>query len=126
MAIPKRGSRRIVVDGVAYRWKVRHEPADSNLSQHLWAGVALESGGPVLQVDFGGPRPDWNNGEYVRLPDGSSYTRILVGSPKKVEEAFRWRWSLISEPKSAEVWILFAPLCLKIVGGGNDDLLCGR
>jgi hypothetical protein len=92
MAIPKRGSRRIEVAGIFYRWKVSQEPDwDRNPLQALKAVVALESGGPTLVVDFGAPRPDWNR-EQVTLPDGTSYERIVpyaIVTPRRIAEAIR-------------------------------------
>jgi hypothetical protein len=62
MAITKKGSRRIVVDGAGYRWYIRRTPSglqhmgDSNLTVavELEASVAVS----VLVVDVGVPRPD--------------------------------------------------------------------
>jgi len=44
MAIPKKGSRKIVVDGIAYRWRIRWKPSISTqdcFSAGLTAAVEL-------------------------------------------------------------------------------------
>lgn len=52
MSVPRRGSRRIVVDGEGYRWRVRRRPtADQRTCRSpLWLAIAAESGGPALLV----------------------------------------------------------------------------
>ena len=54
MAISKRGSRRIVVDGIAYRWKV---PLPDESQEEGWPGMAaavsrIESNGSQLWLKF--------------------------------------------------------------------------
>ena len=39
MAIPKKGSRLIVVDGMLYRWRVRRKPTYSQAN--AWVGIAV-------------------------------------------------------------------------------------
>lgn len=60
MAIPKKGSRRIVVDGAAYLWRIRRKATPSqvdygNGSLHL--AVAAEHGGTTLVVVTNRPHP---------------------------------------------------------------------
>jgi len=60
MAVPKRGSRRIIINGITYRWYIRSKPSYGQGSawSNLTAGVSLESGGGTLLIDFTEPRPD--------------------------------------------------------------------
>jgi hypothetical protein len=61
MAIRKVGSRRVVVDGVAYLWRVRRRPTycQANAWGPLSVSVQLaEEPGAVLVVDLDRPRPD--------------------------------------------------------------------
>ncbi|MEU8545699.1 hypothetical protein AB0C81_01610 [Streptomyces roseoverticillatus] len=58
MALPKKGSRRIVVDGTAYRWRLRGRPTyDQGMgwSPMTYAVEHLENPGTTLLVDTGGP-----------------------------------------------------------------------
>lgn len=55
MAIPKKGSRRIIVDGIEYRWTIRSKPTYSQgaFGDNLTAAVELLSNpGVVLSVTF--------------------------------------------------------------------------
>lgn len=55
MAIASRGSRRITVDGVAYRWKVRRRPTycQGNTGTNLQAAVELaDAPGAKLVVEL--------------------------------------------------------------------------
>lgn len=59
--IPRRGSRRIVVDGEPYRWRVRRSPTYAQ--GNAWSGLAFvvehaDSPGAVLRVELPGARPD--------------------------------------------------------------------
>ena len=61
MALLRKGSRRITVDGTVYRWRVRHRPTycqGSGWSSMIFAVEHAESPGQALVVDTGGPRPD--------------------------------------------------------------------
>ncbi|WP_329428801.1 helix-turn-helix domain-containing protein [Streptosporangium sp. NBC_01495] len=61
MAIPKKGSRPISVDGTAYRWRIRHKPTYSqgNSWGPLTYAVELAEGrGRVLLVELPCSRPD--------------------------------------------------------------------
>jgi len=67
MAIPKKGSRRIVVDGASYRWRVRGKPTYSQAN--TWAGLNLaveleDVAGSILVVRLTQPHPsNWMNAE---------------------------------------------------------------
>lgn len=67
MAIPKKGSRQIVVDGVPYLWRVRGKPTYSQAN--AWGGlnVAVEragAGGSILVVRTPRPHPgNWAGAE---------------------------------------------------------------
>ncbi|MFF3439817.1 hypothetical protein [Streptosporangium sp. NPDC002721] len=61
MAIPKKGSRLITVDGVAYRWRVRHKPTYSQ--GNAWGPLTFavepaDGSGRVLLVSLPCSRPD--------------------------------------------------------------------
>ena len=62
MALTRKGTRPIAVDGVNYRWYVRRKPSygQALALSNLTVAVALDapSGGSVLLVDVGRPRPD--------------------------------------------------------------------
>jgi hypothetical protein len=61
MAIPTKGSRRISVDGITYRWSIRNSPtySEANEWSNLKAAVELyESPASVLSIDFMVPRND--------------------------------------------------------------------
>ncbi|AYG78207.1 hypothetical protein DWB77_00314 [Streptomyces hundungensis] len=60
MALPKKGSRRIVVDGVAYRWRVRRRPTyDQGMSWSplIYAVEHTEAAGTTLIVRTDRPHP---------------------------------------------------------------------
>jgi hypothetical protein len=55
MAFRKKGSRRIIVDGIAYRWRVPHRPTQDQ--EDGWPGVLftvspLDCDGAVLVVGY--------------------------------------------------------------------------
>jgi hypothetical protein len=60
MAMPKTGSRRIIVDGCSYLWRVRRSPTYSQANG--WAPlrftVQYEDGGATLLASCTEPRPD--------------------------------------------------------------------
>lgn len=83
MAFRKRGSRLIVVDGVAYCWRFLHRPTQSDWD--LWPGcvVTVQSAGrpgSVLVVRFPQHRPD------VAAPCGLPIVPVL---PSQVARAIR-------------------------------------
>lgn len=60
MAIPVKGSRRIVIDAIAYRWSVRKRNTYSQALEQGALTFAVEredSGLTVLVVSLNGPRP---------------------------------------------------------------------
>ena len=64
MAMRKTGSRPVVVDGRAYRWKVRRTPTydQGAYASAMTITVQAVAGGAALTVYPGGPRPDhWLN-----------------------------------------------------------------
>ena len=79
MAMPRRGSRRIVVDGVPFRWRVRAQPTYSQLLgwTPLTVGVEPVDGGSVLVLVFAGVRPD------------AALGAAEVATPARVAEAIR-------------------------------------
>ncbi|QLE70533.1 hypothetical protein FGW37_01960 [Streptomyces rectiverticillatus] len=67
MALPRKGSRRIVVDGVAYRWRVRRRVTygqGMGWSLLAYAVEHAESPGTTLVVRTGRPHP----GNWIRRP----------------------------------------------------------
>ncbi|MFI6181683.1 hypothetical protein ACIA8R_39575 [Nonomuraea sp. NPDC051191] len=61
MAIPKKGSRLITVDGTVFRWRVRHKPTyDEGMawSPLSFAVERAEEPGAVLMVSLPYARPD--------------------------------------------------------------------
>ncbi|MGK5733362.1 hypothetical protein [Streptomyces sp. URMC 124] len=66
MALPRKGSRRIVVDGVAYRWRVRRKVTYGQgmcWSPLAYAVEHAESPGTTLVVRTGRPHPgNWMGG----------------------------------------------------------------
>lgn len=61
MAIPKKGSRLITVDGTVFRWRVRHKP--TYCQGMAWAPLSFaaeraEEPGAVLVVSLPRARPD--------------------------------------------------------------------
>ncbi|MEU8380346.1 hypothetical protein [Streptosporangium sp. NPDC048865] len=61
MAIPKKGSRLIGVDGTAYRWRIRHRPTYSQgngWGPLTYAVEPAEGRGRVLLVKLPCSRPD--------------------------------------------------------------------
>ena len=81
MAIPKKGTRRIVVDATAYRWRVRSRPTycQGNAWGNLSFAVELEDAGQTtLVVEVDASRPD----NWVGAPSA-------VITPAIVERAIR-------------------------------------
>lgn len=60
MSMPRKGSRRIVVDGRSFRWRVRSQPTycQANAWSPLTVAVEHEPRGAVLVLVFAGARPD--------------------------------------------------------------------
>ncbi|CAM5663298.1 hypothetical protein [Streptomyces chartreusis] len=75
MALVRKGARRIVVDGTAYRWRLRGRPTYSQgltWSPCTFAVEYEDSPGTTLVVTTGQPHPsNWIGGEAVPvLPSG--------------------------------------------------------
>jgi hypothetical protein len=67
MSLPKKGSRKIVVDGLEYRWTIRRKPTYGQREykgQKSYAGMTvgieriLETKGSILLVELYRARPD--------------------------------------------------------------------
>lgn len=60
MAMRKRGSRSVTVDGHQYRWRIRPSPTytQAAYASALTFSVQHEDGGSVLRVVTDRPRPD--------------------------------------------------------------------
>src|SRR5690349_21287928 len=70
VALGAKGSRSIVVDGLPYRWKVRHKPSYAQLlgnSDLVFAVERSDISGQVLVVDTGQVRAD-----AALLPDSAA------------------------------------------------------
>ena len=81
MAIPKKGSRKIVVDTVEYRWTIRSKPTYSQgaFGNHMTAAVELaEKSGAVLSITFPWVRCD----NWIGNPE-------LPVTPKDIENCIR-------------------------------------
>lgn len=98
MAIPKKGSRLIVVDGMAYRWRVRHKPTYSQANG--WGGMAVaieraDAKGAALLVQMPQMHPgNWMGAESkpVLPSDVERFIRYALSSgwrSSEQGEAFR-------------------------------------
>jgi len=82
MSLPKKGSRRIVVDGVTYRWRLRGRPTYSQAlcwSPCTYAVGHLEHPGSTLVVKTNQPHP----GNFFHRPS-------LAVRPSDVARAVRF------------------------------------
>jgi hypothetical protein len=89
MAIRKAGSRRIVVDGVSYLWRVRRRP--TYCQGNAWGLLSLcvqrvEHPGATLVVKLDRPRPD----NWFGLPSMAVRPSDVAGLVRKALEA-GWR-----------------------------------
>lgn len=67
MTLASKGARRIVVDGVAFRWVIRHKPTYSQANGWSWLTVVVEQAGAfgaVLVVSL----PCAHPGNWIGLP----------------------------------------------------------
>ena len=65
MAIPKKGSRSIHVDGVDYRWLIRRKPAYAQSYLHI-AIEAKNNPGATLLIQSERPHPEhWDTEEII-------------------------------------------------------------
>ena len=86
--MPSKGSRRIVVDDIAYRWRVRHKPTDSQgaFASPMSFAVQRESFGRcTLRVTLDQPRPD----NWLKRP-GAAVTPARVA--QAIRQALRQGW----------------------------------
>lgn len=99
MTIPRKGSRKIVVDGVKYRWLIRRK---ATYSQADYGDgkihVAIESddkNGTILLIETDRPHPaDCATDEVipVKPSDVASWIKAAIGkgwNPKKSSATFR-------------------------------------
>ncbi|WP_237102090.1 hypothetical protein [Nonomuraea sp. MG754425] len=132
MAMPKKGSRLITVDGVAFRWRVRHKPAYCQGSG--WSPLSFsaeragEEPGSVLVVSLPCARPDnWAGARTITIRP-----RLVAGC---IRRALEQGWSpgsaftltvdeddlttLLGEPPQYLVPFLWGMIP---EGGGVEDL----
>ena len=89
MTIPRKGSRLITVEGVAYRWSVRPRPTYSQglgESPMTFAVVDDESPGSTLVVSLDTARPD----NWLHQPAGA-VTPAIVEHAIRMAIAAGWR-----------------------------------
>lgn len=95
MALSKKGSRRVIVDGEQYTWKVRRRPTyDQGLAHGPLTFTAEKSGatGSILVVDTKAARPD----NWVLAP---SMTITPAYVAESIREAIKRGW--LAEQKSS-------------------------
>ena len=87
MAIPRKGTRTLKVEGTKYRWLVRRKPTyDQGLAYSaLTVAVEPEAGGRTLVLVFDKPRPDNWLGE-----DGAVATPASVAAGIRAATAAGW------------------------------------
>ncbi|WP_196442995.1 hypothetical protein [Planomonospora sp. ID67723] len=93
MAIPKKGSRLITVDGATYRWRIRRRPTycqGNSWGPLTFAVEAAERPGRVLLVSLPCSRPDAWSGE-----------RAMAVRPALVAETVRTALKRGWEPQQA-------------------------
>jgi hypothetical protein len=100
MAIPRKGSRQITVDGQRFRWSIRrkatHSQSDFQSATLTFAVEAAEHKGRLLHVELARPRPDNWHSWY-------SKTDVVPVTPSEVakfiRQALRAGWNPV-EPGS--------------------------
>jgi hypothetical protein len=96
MAIPKKGSRRIQVDGVGFRWRVRHKPTYAQSIYETGMSLAVqheEESGAVLVVNL----PQWH-------PQHSIGTPVTPGDVERhIREALAAGWKPTEPGKTFEM-----------------------
>jgi hypothetical protein len=93
MAIRKTGSRRIVVDGVDYLWRVRRRP--TYCQANTWGTLSVciqraERSGAVLVAGLDRPRPDnwlWRPSSAVRPVEVADLVRRALAAGWRPETA---------------------------------------
>jgi hypothetical protein len=89
MAIPRKGSRLITVDGTVYRWAVRAKPTycqGLDWGPLTFAVEHAEAPGQVLSVETRSPRPD----NWLNLP-GRPVTPLTVEQSIRAALAVGWK-----------------------------------
>jgi hypothetical protein len=88
VAMPKTGSRSVVVDGYFYRWRVRPSPTyeQGAYADPLTYSIQREDGGAVLLVVSDRPRPD----NWLGRP-GAVVTPVVVAEAIRRALAAGWR-----------------------------------
>lgn len=98
MAIPKSGARRIIVDAIAYRWRIRPRPTTNQTDFGGDLTVAVEQKGTkgavlLVRVDASRPDCDYHSNSpaaivlpahvagYIRLARASGWISDRPGSP---------------------------------------------
>jgi hypothetical protein len=78
MAIPTKGTRRIVVDGATYRWRVDYDRNawDKGLLTDVRVVIQAVPAGQILIADFMGSHHE--NGDPLNLPFVPSFARKLI------------------------------------------------
>jgi hypothetical protein len=106
MAIRKKGSRPLVVDGVRYRWRVRHRPTylQGAFAHRLTVGVEAEGGSCSLLVELSQAHPsNWIGDPAVpvtprEVADAIRAALAVGWQPMEPGSAFRWEVTGIAEP----------------------------
>jgi len=87
MVAPKKGARIITVDGVRYRWRVRHKPtySQSGWSKFSFSVEAADTRGSVLVVSCAGARFD----SWVAGPGAGAGAAAVSMKPSRVAQVIR-------------------------------------
>jgi hypothetical protein len=105
MAIPKKGSRRIIVEQLAYRWSIRPRPTytQGNAWGRLTFAVELENvGQSSLIVSVDGSRPD----NWLEVPS-VIITPVIVR--RAIGEALRQGWRPTQKGSPHELVLSLTP-----------------
>ena len=100
MSIPKKGSRKIHIGGIDYRWTIRNKPTycEGAFATEMTAAVELYAS-PVstLIIGFGSPRPDnWLEREGMKVTPKTIKSQIELalknGWEPKNRKGFKWEY----------------------------------
>ncbi len=88
MTLPKKGSRRITVDGVTYRWAIRKKPTYGEYLK--WGGIRavvelFDSPESILAIDFPFARPDAHG-----FQNGHSVTPAMIAESIRQSVSDGW------------------------------------
>ncbi|MFC4011598.1 hypothetical protein ACFOY2_30510 [Nonomuraea purpurea] len=134
MAIPKKGSRPITVDGTVYRWRVRHKPIrgqGNSWDPLTFAVERAEEPGGVLVVSLPCARPDNWRGQRtipvrpvlvagcIRRAVEQGWNQSRPGSPFALTIAEDELATLLGEPPQYLIPFLWGMIP---EGGGIEDL----